>query len=123
MSKQLVAIAVISLAAIACGGTRLLSPIDAWGSDFTDRSPPTEECPGGTLANLRTRMAVSEPYALASFQESIPDSVRSQISRDDRLHKFQFNTAPDAEGFWGFSGYLVSRGDCIVHAKVGGYDN
>ena len=26
-------------------------------------------------------------------------------------------------GFWGFSGYLISRGECVIHAKVTSIDN
>ena len=123
MSKRLAAIFLSSLAAMACGGDQLLSPPSTWGGDFTDRSPATEECPGGTLAHLRTRMAVSEPFIPAEFRSQIPDTIRSRIAGGDRLHSFQFNTDPDSSSFWGFSGYLVSRGDCIVHAHITGHDN
>ena len=123
MSRRFVAIAVISLAAIACGGGQLLSPPRSWGGDFTDRSPPTDECPGGTLAHLRTRMAVSEPDNLAALRLVIPDTIRPQLLQDDNLHTFQFSTDPDSSNFWGFSGYLVARGNCIVHAEVTGHDN
>jgi hypothetical protein len=123
MSKRLVATAVLSLATIACDGDPLLSPRSSWGSDFTDRSPPTGACLGGALTQLRTRMAVSEPHSLATFRQDVPESVRAQISADDTLRTFQFSTDPATGNFWGFSGYLVSRGDCIVHAKVTGHDN
>ena len=123
MSKRLVVTAVISLATIACGGGQLLSPRANWGSDFTDRSPATDECPGGTLSQLRTRMSVSVPQDLAEFGQDIPESVRSQISRNDKLHTFQFSTDPASVDFWGFSGYLVAQGDCVVHAQVTGHDN
>ncbi len=123
MSMRFAAIALTSLAAIACGGVQLLSPPSTWGKDFMDRSPSTDECPGGTLAHLRTRMAVSEPQNLAEFRPHIPDSIHAQISGDERLHSYEFSTDPHSGNYWGFSGYFVSRGNCIVHAKVTGYDN
>ena len=123
MFKPLIATIVISLAASASGGDRLLSPPSSWGDDFTVRSPPTDVCPGGTISHLRARMAVSEPKDLAVLRERFPDTVLSQISQDDRLYTFQFSTDPDSGNFWGFSGYLVARGNCIVHAEVTGHDN
>ncbi|GAB3358546.1 hypothetical protein GCM10027430_29160 [Lysobacter tyrosinilyticus] len=123
MSMRSVVVALISLCSLACGDGHLLSPPSKWGGDFTDRSPPTAECPGGTLDHLLTRMAVSAPYTAGEFEEDIPDSVRLRLTSDDRLHTFQFSTDPDSGDFWGFSGYLVSRGNCIIHAQVTGYDN
>jgi hypothetical protein len=123
MSKRSIAIAVIALASIACSGGHLLSPTSSWGGDFTDRSPPTDHCPGGTLAELRTRMTVSEPNDLATLRTGVPDTIRSQLSKDDMLYTFQFGTAPDSINFWGFSGYLVARGNCVIHAEITGRDN
>lgn len=68
-------------------------------------------------------MAVSGSYTVGGFEERIPDSIRLRLTDDDRLHSFQFTTNPDLPDFWGFSGYLVSRGDCIIHAHVTSYDN
>ena len=112
-----------SLATIAYGSTQLLSPSSNWGADFTSRSPATAKCPGGSLADIGTRMTVSAPYKLAKFQTRVPDLIRSRISSGDRLHSFQFNTALESGNYWGFCGYLVARGNCIVHAQVTGYDN
>jgi hypothetical protein len=123
MSTRFVAIALTSLAAIACGGDQLLSPPSTWGGDFTDRSPPTDQCPGGTVTQLRTRMAVSTPQNLSELMPRLPDSVRSRISSEDTLHSFQFSTDPDSGNFWGFGGYLVAHGDCIVHARITSHDN
>lgn len=123
MSMRSVMVALASLCAIACGGGASLSPPGKWGGDFTDRSPSTAECPGGTLTHLRSRMAVSGPYIAGEFEERLPDSIRLRLTDDDRLHSFQFTTNPELADFWGFSGYLVSRGDCIIHAHVTSHDN
>ena len=123
MSRSLVAIAVIALVAIACASGQALSPPISWGSDFTDRSPPTDTCPGGTLSHLRTQMAISEPSESAALRDLIPDNIFPMLTQDDRLHTFQFSTDPDSDDFWGFSGHLVTRGDCIVYAAITGYDN
>lgn len=91
--------------------------------DFTDRSPATAQCPGGDLAQLRTRMFVSKPRRLAEFWQDIPDSVRSHMDHDEKVHEFQFRTDPADGNLWGLSGYLVARDDCIVHVQVNGYGN
>jgi hypothetical protein len=113
----------VSFATIACGSTPLLSPLSNWGTDFTSRSPATDKCPGGSLASLGSHMTVSAPYKLAKFQVRVPDLIRTHIASTDRLYSFQFNTTLASGNYWGFSGYLVARGDCIVHAQVTGYDN
>ena len=123
MFMRRVAIATASLATIACAGAQLPSPPSTWSADFTDRSPPTAECPGGSLAHLGNLMSVSKPTKLAEFKPGIPEAIRSRISSDDTLHSFQFNTTAESGDYWGFSGYLVARADCIIHAQVTGYDN
>jgi hypothetical protein len=75
------------------------------------------------MAHLQSRTAISGPYAIGAFEERMPESIRLRLADDDRLHSFQFSTDPDSGDFWGFSGYLVSRGNCIIHADVTGYDN
>ena len=122
MVIQRVAIALISFAPLACSGTQLLSPRSAWG-DLASRSPPTEECPGGTMSQLRTRMAVSSPYSLADAGPQVANVIRPRISNEHRLYSFQFSTDPNSDGYWGFSGYLVADDNCIIHAEVTGYDN
>ena len=123
MFKRFAAIAVTSLAAVACGGNHLLSPLSAWSKDFTDRSPPTDECPGGSLAQLRTHMKVSEPRTLSESTFRIPDAVKSRISDKDRLYSFWFSTDPQLPNYWGFGGYLVAWQDCIIHVEVTEHDN
>jgi hypothetical protein len=122
MFMRRVAIALISLAPLACSGTQLLSSRSTWG-DLASRSPPTEECPGGTMSQLRTRMAVSSPYALADFGPQVANLIRPRILNEHRLYSFQFSTDPYSNSYWGFSGYLVAHGNCINHAEVTSYDN
>jgi hypothetical protein len=122
MLMRRVALALISLVLLACNGTQLLSSRSTWG-DFASRSPPTEECPGGTINQLRTRMAVSSPYTLADFGPQVASLIRPRILSEHRLYSFQFSTDPDSENYWGFSGYLVAHDSCIIHAEVTGHDN
>ena len=123
MSVKLATVAMTSLAVVACSSNTVLSQRNTWGSDFTDRSPPTSNCSGGTLSQLRTRMEVSNPLTPSEAKEHAPNSVISKISGDDRFHTFQFSTDLNLGNPWGFTGYLLSRGDCIVLAKVTSYDN
>ena len=123
MSPRSLLVALTSLAAMACGESQLLSPRSTWGEDFAVRSLPTDQCSGGTLTQLRTRMAVTDPLALAEIGADVPDSVRSGIVRSAKFYSFQYSTAQNSGKFWGFSGYLVARGDCIIHAEITAYDN
>jgi hypothetical protein len=112
----------IPFAVAACGGGPLLSPPSTWGADFTDRSPATAACPGGSLRRLRGEMDVSA-IDRRTFVPPVEDPVLDRMSDGDRLHAFRFATDPTSPMYWGFDGYLVSRGDCIVHATIAGYDN
>jgi hypothetical protein len=116
-------IAAISLMLISCGDNSLLSSRESWGGDFADRSPPTDACPGGTLSQLHTQMNVSVPLALADAEVDMPDALRSRIKDGDAFRTFEFDTDLNSSAYWRFSGYLIARGDCIVHAETTGYDN
>lgn len=107
----------------ACGETALLSAPRTWGSDFTDRSPATASCPGGTLSQLRRRMAIWQPEAPLEIQRSLPEPVRVRLSDEDSIHEFQFSETPASGPAWGFGGYLVTRKGCIVHAEIRYFDN
>ncbi len=116
-------IAAMSLVAVSCGGSELLSPTSTWGGDFTDRSPPTDECSGGTVTQLDTQMAVSAPLRREEIESTVPDGIRSSILDSDKFHTFHFGTDPEGSHYWGFSGYLIARGDCIVHVEITSFDN
>ena len=45
------------------------------------------------------------------------------IEDSDLVHEFHFSSELAGGGFWGFSGYLISRGECVIHAKVTSIDN
>lgn len=111
------------LTTLACAPVASLSRPSTWGEDFIARSPPTTRCPGGTVAQLRSRMWVSKPVTAAQLGSDISEVVKANVSDADRLHLFQFATDPGQGGYWGFSGYLVARRDCIIHVQLTGYDN
>lgn len=100
-----------------------LSPPADWGADFVARSPQTDECVGGSLASLGRQMDVSAPVESDTFGEPIDDSIKQQVLASDTYHTFQFNTDPTHTDYWGFGGYLVARGDCIIYVKVLDFDN
>ena len=89
MVMRRVVLALISLVPLACNSTQLLSSRSTWGN-FASRSPPTEKCPGGTINQLRTRVAVSAPYTLANFGPQVSNLIRPRILSEHRLYSFQF---------------------------------
>lgn len=135
----------IACATGACSafGADLLSDSARWSEDFTRLSPPTPECPGGSLAALKTRMSVTGPYTLASFERmaartrpeaqdagttplfpySISALVKARMKNSDRIHGFDFATDPNRSPWWGFHGVVVTNGGCIIHVEVAGYDH
>lgn len=141
----LLAALVIVCAAGGCSASSadLLSDRSSWNEDFTRLSPPTPECPGGSVAALETRMDVIGPHTLASFKTMEASSkqetqeigtttvflyplsafVEERLTAADRIHAFDFSSNPDASPWWAFRGVLVAHGDCIIHVEVTGYDH
>ena len=136
---------VIACATAACSasGADPLSDKTRWSEDFTRLSPPTPECPGGSLAALKTRMSVIGPYTLESFERmaartrtedqnagtttlfpySVSALVRARMKDSERIHGFDFATDPNRSPWWGFHGVVVTDGDCIIHVEITGYDH
>lgn len=111
---------------VAAGETTVVPSEPAtWYGDFQSLIVPTEECPGGTVEQLGKRMSVSESYspqhpgAARRFSLS---SLRGVVD-SDRVHEFYFSSELPGDSFWGFGGYLVARGACVIHAKVTTIDN
>lgn len=116
----------LSSFAVAAGEV-IVVPSDraTWYGDFQSLTVPTEECPGGTVEQLGKRMSVSEPYPTQSpgaAQRFALPSLHG-IADSDRVHEFYFSSELPGGSFWGFRGYLVSRGACVIHAKVTTIDN
>jgi hypothetical protein len=141
----LLAALAIACAAGGCSAssTDLLSDRSRWNEDFTRLSPPTPECPGGSVAALETRINVIGPYTLESFKTmearskpEAPESgtttvflypvsrlVEERLTASDRIYAFDFSSNPDASPWWAFRGVLVAHGDCIIHVDITGYDH
>lgn len=96
-----------------------------WNEDFSRLSPPDGNCPGGTLSALRTRTSVEGPHDRRMLDAYLPGLDAAQLGPADEIHSFQFRTDADADaaGFWGFSGSLIARGNCILHIGKLAYDN
>jgi len=56
-------------------------------------------------------MAVPEPVESTALRRLIPGNLLPMLTQGDSVHAFLFKTDPDSGDFWGFSGYLVARGD------------
>lgn len=111
---------------VAAGETKAVpSDPTTWYGDFQSLVVPTEECPGGTVEQLGKRLTLSEPYSLrvpdAAQRFSVPTLIG--IEDSDWVHEFYFSSELPGGSFWGFSGYLMSRGSCVIHAEVTNIDN
>lgn len=129
--------------ACSVSGADPLSDRKHWSEDFTRRSPSTPTCPGGSVTALTAHMDVIGPHTLASFEQmaaratprdreaettarfphAVSAYVKEQLMDSDRIHAFDFTTDPNISPWWGFHGFLIARGDCIIHVEVTGYDH
>ena len=126
MFRQLIFVIVASLVCIACTASEsvaTLSPRDTWSNDFVRYSPPTTDCPGGTLAHLKTQMVVSDSLTSDVLQSQVPSSLHQHLEADDSIYQFWYTTDPASDDYWGFSGHLVTRAGCIIFVSDLSYDN
>ena len=96
-----------------------------WYGDFRSQVVPTDECPGGTVEQIGERMSVSAPYS-AQDAEAIQRfslSALRGIAGTDQVHEFYFSSELPDGSFWGFGGFLVARGVCVIHVKITNIDN
>ena len=103
----------------------------------------TAPCPTDTIANAQSRMYVDGPLTIEQYEQKVavefttvdePDRVqvvykkvsefvRENIGENDEIYNVSFNTDPSGGNFWGFSGYVVARGECVVHVSKMSYLN
>jgi hypothetical protein len=116
----------LSSAAVSAGEETVVpSDPHTWYGDLHPLITPTEQCPGGTVEKLRERMSVSEPRSVGAsgIAQRISLSTLRGIESSDAVHEFDFRSELAGDRFWGFGGYLISRGGCIIHTRVTTIDN
>ena len=97
----------------------------------------TASCPTDTITNALTRMSVNGPLTIEQFEQrvayqfttadepdrmqfvykKVSDFVRDNIGDDDAIYDVSFQTDPFGGNYWGFSGYVVARDECVVHVS------
>ena len=111
---------------VAAGETKAVpSDPTTWYGDFQSLVIPTEECPGGTVEQLGKRLTLSEPFSAQASDVARRFSVPTLRGTEDSdwVHEVYFSAELPGGSFWGFSGYLVARGSCVIHAEVTTIDN
>jgi hypothetical protein len=121
---------VISLMALGTGGALPNQDVPSnpteWDKDFLSMSEPSSACPGGSVEALRKHMTLSSPYGSAEALQAASLRALPQLSGvapGDQYYSFSFRSELPGGTFWGFGGYLVTRGPCVVHAEVTNHDN
>lgn len=120
-----------------------LSDPATWNREFMRGALASADCPTDTLENVRTRMAAVGPYTVAQYErtiasyravENVPgpgvaiynrvsEIEKRSITATDRIYAFGFSADTGDSGTRAFSGYFVTRDDCIVHVEVTSFDN
>ena len=128
---------ILALSCTACGsqGVVPLSDPAHWNGDFMDGAQSTPDCPTDTITNARNRMTVAGPYTVEEFEKlesfvrlepavykRVSDFTRKNIEEDDAIYDVQYLVLGESY-LWGFFGYVVAKGDCIVHVGEMGYIN
>lgn len=74
------------LASCASAPSEVLSHPESWNDNFVQLSPPTPQCPGGSLSQLRLRLAVSEPHPRPELVVRLPELSHVTFDADDALY-------------------------------------
>ena len=113
----------LKVSAAYAAGTHVPSDPGGWDQDLLGMAVPTKDCPGGSIASLSKRMALSQPLGSAEFSQTARRDHLSGTLPSDQARRFYFRSELPGGSFWGFSGYVLGRRGCIVHAKVTSRDN
>ena len=144
MSSQL-SPALVALLCTACESTTVepLSDPQDWNGDFMRGARSTENCTTDTIANARNRMYVGGPFTIDQYEQrvaysfttknepdrvqvvdqKVSDFVRETIGQNESIYEVSFSTDPSGGDYWGFSGYVVARDECVVHVSKMSYSN
>ena len=130
-------------AACATASFKPLSDPQNWNGDFMRGAMATPSCPTDTITNARSRLWVVGPLTIDEYEQrvaysfttveepdrtqhvynQVSDFVRDNIGENDVIYDVSFHTDPSGGDFWGFSGYVVARGECVVHVSKMSYLN
>jgi hypothetical protein len=140
MSKWLVIFIFVVAASVSFADAKAqvptLSDPDTWNSDFMRSAKATPECQTDTIQNVMSRMSsVDGPYTIEEYEQTerwdrsngvgrlnrASEFVKEMIGDVDRIYAF-IRLPAERRGF-GFSGYLVARGDCVIHVEIDSYIN
>jgi hypothetical protein len=84
------------------------------------RGPFSVEGYEQTISHRYTTAA--EPDRVVTVFNRASDFVKAEMAAGDSIYAFEFLSGSQ-ENFWGFSGYAVARGDCVIHVDVTEYLN
>ena len=113
----------LNVSAAYAAGTHVPSDPAGWDQDLLEMAVPTKDCPGGSIASLSKRMTLSQPLGSSEFSLTVSRDHLSGTLPTDQARQFYFRSELPGGSFWGFSGYVLERSGCIVHAKVNSRDN
>ena len=64
-----------------------------------------------------------EPEREQVVYKKVSEFVRENIGDGDEIYDVSFQTDPLGGNFWGFSGYVIARDECVIHVGRMAYTN
>ena len=112
-------------AAAAEEGTRLPSDPRSWGMELPGFPTASDQCAGGELQALLKVAPDLTPHAPEEYEATYEVSLRSLrgLRSSDRIYPFYHRWDFRDGEFAAVGGYIVARGNCIIHAQTTFHDN
>jgi hypothetical protein len=114
-----------SLAVAAGDNIQLPSDPKSWQVDYLGLPAASEKCPGGEFGELGKRVPALKLYAPKDYESVYRTSLSDLdgLRNSDQIYPFYYRTDLPNGRFAGTGGYIVVRGECIIHVQVTLYDN
>ncbi|MDJ0711073.1 MAG: hypothetical protein QNJ14_11810 [Woeseiaceae bacterium] len=134
---SILTVAILVLGCAACVSQVIvpLSDPSHWNGDFMVGALPTADCGTDTITNVRGRMTVAGPFTVQEYEQMesfvrkdpvvykrVSDFTRNNIEDGDAIYDVQHFVLGKSNS-WGYFGYVVARGDCVIHVGKMGYIN
>ena len=115
----------VTFAATAGDATEIPSDPRSWDMEYLGLPAGSAKCPGGEIQDFRNRVPSLRPHTPQEYESTYQTSLKSLrgLRDSDQIYPFYYRWDLPNDQFAGVGGYIVARGQCIIHVQATLYDN